>query len=237
MNYAWFGAVLLVIAGVWLWRRALAICEAAHEADWGGRWLNRLDGLNRIFCRRFHGLPRQTLDLPAEGGVLVASNHVSGLDPLLLIAASRRPLRFMIAREQYERWWCKWLFRAIGCIPVDRSRDPHKAFYAARRALAAGEVVALFPQGKIHPDHLPPVPLRRGIVLLARMTGAPIVPVRISGVRGQGFTVAAVVMPSNARLEPARLLRCEARPIEQCLDELSRALQKTEIATHSQQGC
>jgi 1-acyl-sn-glycerol-3-phosphate acyltransferase len=218
-----------VALGAWLARRTIAICEAANEADWGGRWLNRLDGLNRIFCRRFHRLPRHTLKLPAQGGVLVASNHLSGLDPLLLIAASRRPLRFMIAREEYERWGFNWLFRAIGCIPVDRSRDPHKALYAARRALDAGEVVALFPHGKIHLDHMPPVPLRRGIVLLAQMTGAPIVPVRIDGVRGEGHTVAAVWMRSRACLDFRGLLHCVDRPPTQCLDELSRALQTRQM--------
>lgn len=215
--------------GAWLARRAISICEAANEADWGGRWLNRLDGLNRIFCRRFHRLTRRTLKLPAKGGVLVASNHLSGLDPLLLIAASRRPLRFMIAREEYERFGLNWLFRAIGCIPVDRSRDPHKALYAARRALEAGEVVALFPHGKIHLDHMPPIPLRRGIVLLAQMTGAPIVPVRIDGVRGEGHTVPAVWMRSRARLDFRGLLHCADRPPSQCLDELSRALQAKQI--------
>lgn len=218
-----------VALAAWLWRRAIAICEAASQADWGGRWLNRLDGLNRIFCRRFHRLPRETLKLPGRGGVLVASNHVSGLDPLLLIAASRRPLRFVIAREQYERWGLKWLFRAIGCIPVDRGRDPHRALYAARRALDAGEVVALFPHGKIHLDHLPSVPLRRGIVLLSQMTGAPIVSVRIDGVRGQGHTVAAVWMRSRARLEYRGLLRCQKRTASRCLDELSQALQPDKI--------
>lgn len=217
-------AVALVAWAVWLFYRAVAICEAANEADWGGPWLNRLDGLNRIFCRRFHRLPRKMLKLPARGGVLMASNHVSGLDPLLLIAASRRPLRFMIAREEYERWGLQWLFRAIGCIPVDRSRDPHKALYAARRALEAGEVVALFPHGKIHLDHLPPIPLRRGIVLLAQMTDAPIVPVRIDGVRGAGYTVPAVWMRSRARLEYRGLMRCKNRSAAACLGALSRAL-------------
>lgn len=230
MSYPWIAAAALLAAAVWLWRRVVAACEAANEADWGGRWLNRLDGLNRLFCRRFHGLPPRMLELPPHGPALVASNHVSGLDPLLLIAASRRPLRFMIAREEYERWWFNWLFRAIGCIPVDRSRDPHKAFYAARRALEAGEVVALFPQGRIHPDHQPPAPLRRGIVLLARLTKAPILPVRITGVRGQGYAAVAVLIPSKARLEPGGLMHCGGRSSEQCLGELSRALQDRPVA-------
>ena len=214
-----------VVSVVWLSFRAISICERANEADWGGPWLNRLDGLIRIYCRRFHRLASKPLVLPARGGVLLASNHVSGLDPLLLIAASRRPLRFMIAREEYEPWWFKWLFRAIGCIPVDRSRDPRKALYAARRALDAGEVVALFPHGKIHLDHLPPVPLRRGIVLLAQMTGVPIVPVRIDGVRGEGQTIPSLWMRSRVRLDVRDLLHCEGRTPAQCLEQLSRALQ------------
>jgi 1-acyl-sn-glycerol-3-phosphate acyltransferase len=221
----WIVVAVSAALAIGLLRWLIKICERANEADWGGRWLNRLDGLNRIFCRRFHGLPNQRLELPPHGPVLVASNHVSGVDPLLLIAASHRPLRFVIAREEYERWWLNWLFRAIGCIPIDRSRNPRTAFYAARRALAAGEVVALFPQGRIHADHLPPAPLRRGIVLLSQMTGAPIVPVRINGVRAQGFGVLAVAVPSAARLDPRPLLRCESRATEQCLAELSRALE------------
>jgi len=228
-DIGWALAIAAPVAAVgWFSYRLRVICERANEADWGSPWLNRLDGLNRIFCRRFHRLPRKLLALPARGPVLVASNHVSGLDPLLLIAASKRPLRFMIAREEYERWWCRWLFRAIGCIPVDRSRDPHKALYAARRALEAGEVVALFPHGKIHLDHLPPVPLRRGVVLLAQMTGAPIVPVRVDGVRGEGHTVAALWMRSRARLDYRGLLHCEGRKSSKCLEQLGLALRPQE---------
>src|SRR5690348_6145629 len=89
---------------IFFWPRLLRACERANGADWGHRWLNRLDGLNRILCRRVHRLKHAPIELPATGGVLVASNHVSGLDPLLLIAASPRPLRFLIAREPYERW-------------------------------------------------------------------------------------------------------------------------------------
>lgn len=224
MNGAWLGLALLLALTVWLAYRFVIVCEAAHEADWGGRWLNRLDGFNRLFCRRFHGLRTERLRLPSHGPVLIASNHVSGLDPLLLIAAVKRPLRFIIAREEYERWWLKWLLRAIGCIPIDRERDPRNALYAARRALAAGEAVAIFPQGGIRLDQEPPAPLRRGIVLLAQMTGAPIIPVRIRGVRGQGLTVAAVFMPSQARLEGRPALVCEDRTAESCLKELSQAL-------------
>jgi 1-acyl-sn-glycerol-3-phosphate acyltransferase len=217
-------ATILLIAGislcVLLWFKLLHACDAANGADWGRRWLNRLDGLNRILCRRFHRLNHDVLDLPVSGGVLVASNHVSGLDPLLLLAASPRPLRFLIAREEYERWWLRWLLRAVGCIPVERTRNPRAALYAARGALEQGEVVALFPHGRIHLDHHPPTPLKRGIVLLARMTGVPILPVRVEGVRAQGRTVLAVFVPSRAYIQSFAPLQCDGQSVEDCLETL-----------------
>ncbi len=211
-------AVIILLAWLWFW--LLRLCEAANGADWGNRWLNRLDGLNRIFCRRFHRLVHEPLNLPATGGALVASNHVSGLDPLLLIAASPRPLRFLIAREQYDRWWLRWLFRAVGCIPVERARNPRSALEAARKALKHGEVVALFPHGRIHLDHHEPAPLKRGIALLASLTGVAIHPVRIEGIRAQGMTVTAVFVPSRACILTFVPLHCAGQEDEHCLEEL-----------------
>lgn len=193
--------VLSVLVGAWfLWRWIMKKCEAANVADWGHPWLNRLDGLNRIFCRHFHRLDHARLTLPAHGGALVVSNHVSGLDPLLLIAASPRPLRFLIAREEYDRWWLQWLFHAVGCIPVERTRNPRAAIAEAQRRLEAGDIVALFPHGHIHLDHHPPRPLKRGVALLARATGVPVIAVRLDGVRGEGRTVSAVFLRSRVRL-------------------------------------
>ena len=222
--------VLSLLLG-WLgWRRLINVLEQANVADWGNKWLNRLDGLNRIFCRRYHGLKGNTLSLPGQGGVLVASNHVSGLDPLLMAASSTRPLRFLIAREQYRRWWLKWLFRAIGCIPVERSRKPQAALLAAREALAAGEAVALFPHGTIHLDHQPPRKLKRGVVWLSQRTGAPIYPLRIDGVRGKGLTVLSVWIPSRARITAHPRIECLGREEGACLDKLQEDISSPVLA-------
>lgn len=193
-------AAFVVVVCVWLAARGLRACRAATRADWGRSWLNTLDGLNRIFCRRFHRLHAVQLPLPKHGPALVVANHVSGLDPLLMIAASHRPLRFIIAREQYERFGLHWLLRAVGCIPVDRAASPHRALAAARRALQHGEVVALFPHGRIHLDTDGPVRLKPGILHLAKLSGAPVFPLRIDGVCGAGHTVSAVFRRSRARL-------------------------------------
>jgi 1-acyl-sn-glycerol-3-phosphate acyltransferase len=224
MSLAMFIMVPAVAVFWYGWRRAVGACEAANVADWGSRWLNRLDGLNRLFCRHFHRLRHERLPLPARGPALLVSNHVSGLDPLVLIAASNRPLRFLIAREQYERWWLKWLFRAIGCIPVERSRNPVAAYAAARRALEAGAVVALFPHGRIHLDRHPPAPLKRGVALLARATGAPIVAVRLDGVRGEGRTVSAVFLRSRVRLRHHAPLHHAGHEVEVLLEKIAHRL-------------
>ncbi len=223
----WFGLVVfLVVACVWLVRRGLRVCQAAARADWGRPWLNTLDGLNRIFCRRFHRLRVAHLPLPKHGPALVVANHVSGLDPLLLIAASDRPLRFIIAREQYERFGLHWLLRAVGCIPLDRAASPHRALAAARRALQRGEVVALFPHGRIHLDTDGPARLKPGILHLAKLSGAPVYPLRIDGVRGVGRTVSAVFLRSRARLAVFPELNYEEHAPARLLDTLARLLGK-----------
>lgn len=205
----------------WVW--LIRVCERANRADWGGKWLNRLDGFNRIFCRRFHHMITDPLPLPPSGGAVVVANHMSGLDPLLLIAASPRPLRFLIAKEEYERWWLRWLFRLLRLIPVERDRNPRRALYAAREALAAGEVVALFPQGRMHLNN-EPVHFKRGAALLAAIAGVPIYPLRVEGVRGKGLTVGAVFLPSRAHIRAFAPVRCAldetgncTRRLEDCL--------------------
>ncbi len=192
--------VVAPLAVLWyLGRWAIRVCERANRADWGGKWLNRLDGLNRLLCQKYHRLTADPVPLPAEGGALVVSNHVSGLDPMLIFTACRRPLRFLIAQEEYDRWWLRWLFKQVRVIPLERSKDPRKPLYAARQALEAGEVVAVFPQGAIQPDSKS-IRLKRGVLLLAVMSRVPIYPLRVEGIRGQGETVKAVFIRSRARI-------------------------------------
>lgn len=202
MNAVWWvaGATPIVIVAGLFWRlKRLGMKHA--RADWGGVFLNHLDGLMRVFSRRFHRLEHETLPVPGTGGAIIAANHLSGVDPILLSAASPRPLRFVIAAEQYRHPLLRWFYDLIGCIPVDRTGSAEKAFYSARRALAKGELVVLFPQGRIRLPGDPRKPLKRGVIALAAMTEVPIIPVRIRGVGGMGRLVAAVFIRSHARIQ------------------------------------
>jgi len=207
MESLWSIAALTAMAALLLalWRLDRA-CRAANRIEWGRPWMNRVDGLNRIFCSRYHRLAVAPLPLPAQGAAILVSNHVSGLGAMILIAASARPLRFIIAREEYQRFGLNWLFRAIGCIPVDRTGRAEQAFREALRALRQGEVVALFPHGGIHLPADPPRPIKGGAVRMARLAGVPLQPVRIEGIAGEGRVIGSVWRRSRARVTAFPLL-------------------------------
>lgn len=175
----------------------------AHKqaiADWQHPLLNLLMGLNRLYCRYFHRLDVLPLDLPHEGAAIVVSNHISGLDPLLLLAVSPRPLRFLMATEEYHRFGLCWLFRAVGCIPVDRTGKPEKAFKAALKALQDGEVVALFPQGKIQLPSESMHRLKSGAVRLAYLSDSIVIPLHIQGVKGVGDVFLSLFLPGRVTI-------------------------------------
>ena len=221
----WSLFVAIVLSGLWLLLRFLRHCEASSPADWGAPLLNCLAGMIYLFCHHFHRLPATQLPLPKQGAVIVASNHVSGLDPLLLVAASPRPLRFLIAREEYERFGLSWLFRLAGCIPVDRSGRPERALREALSVLDTGEVIALFPHGGIHLDSSPPRRIKGGAVRLAQRVECPILPLRVEGIRGEGRTMLALVQRSQAQIRIFPQLDCQACSERDCLHALTEILQ------------
>ncbi len=215
-------AILVVLAiAVYAGVRWLGVVGRRHAvAQWGGSRLQALDGLNRIFCRRFHRLDANLFDLPASGGVIVVANHVSGLDPVAMIAASPRPLRFLIAKEQFNRPGLRSFFSLLRLIPVDRAGRPDKALRAALRAIEAGDVVAIYPQGGITTKDDRQPRLKRGALFLSDQTGAPIVTLRISGVAAEGLTIPAIFVRSRLKIEQGPTLTADL-PSDQRLQAIA----------------
>lgn len=221
----WFGLFIFIGLSLLIYY-LLRSLELFSMADWGSRKVNRIAGFISLFCRYLHRFQFETLPLPSSGGALVASNHMSGLDPFLLIAASPRPLRFLIAREEYERFGMNWLFRLAKCIPVDRGGRPESALREALTALKQGDVVAVFPHGAIRLDSDPPRKLKGGVIFLAQKANCSIYPVRVDDVRGAGYTALALLMPSNSSLKAFPVLDCHGQKHGVCLDKLTSVLAK-----------
>ena len=217
----WLVALVSLVAGGWRLHRSVT---RHRRTDWGAGWMNWLDGFNRLFCERYHRLAPVRLPLPPEGPAVLVANHVSGLDPLVLIAAADRPLRFLIAREQYFRFGFQWLFRAVGCIPVDRTGRPERALREAYAALRAGEVVAIFPHGRIHLPDDPPRRPKGGAARLALAIGCPLVPAIITGVSGVGRVVGAVFLRSRVEIALLPVVDPEGEDFESLMEKLEKML-------------
>lgn len=213
---------LLVIGYFWL----LRIGDAANMTEWGRKSANRIDGLNRIFMRNYHRLPTVSIDLPAEGPAIVVANHISGLDAFMLLASSSRPLHFLIAQEEYNRFGLRWLFDLAGCIPVvEKSTRPEHALPAALHALHEGKVVALFPFGSMHLDSEAPIKIKSGVAVLAERSGATIYPARIEGTAVRKQVNQAVIKRGHPRLFPLEPIRIEENETpREMLHRLSEAL-------------
>lgn len=125
--------------------------------------------------------------LPASGGAVLASNHRSYLDPLVLgFAGARigRPIRFLAKREIVDAPVVGSITTALGAIGVDRRATSDDPLLRAAAAVGAGELVAFFPQGTIPrgADFFDPeLRGRPGAVRLAIETGAPLIPVALWG--------------------------------------------------------
>ncbi|MEQ7870564.1 MFS transporter [Chromohalobacter salexigens] len=186
-----FGVVMLTLAGAslnafMLALSAISLTLAAAILCCVPRPVLRLSifVLIRVLYRlRFRG--RQAV--PARGAALVVCNHVSFMDALILGGGCPRPLRFLMDRPIYESRWLNWFFRIAGAIPVDSERcDPggvRRALDEVSHALRQGEVVMLFPEGRLTPDgkvHR----FRRGIDIILARDPVPVVPAGLAGLWG-----------------------------------------------------
>jgi len=120
--------------------------------------------------------------IPAEGGVVVAANHPSYLDPVLLSLQAPRPIRFMAWEGLFKVPLLGVFLRAFGAFPVDTHRGKgREAFLRAKDLVTAGEVVGIFPEGRRSRTGWMEQSLREGAARLALEAAAPLVPATITG--------------------------------------------------------
>ena len=163
---------------------------------------NKLQSRSRSFARPLasklwtihqHGYDR----LPADGPAILCPNHISFLDSAFLMLTVPRNISFVGKAEYMDSWKTKFVFPALGMIPIDRTggEKSQAALDAARSVLARGELFGIFPEGTRSRDG-DLYKGRTGAARLAMDIGCPIFPV--------GITDTDQIQPIDAKLPKIR---------------------------------
>ena len=119
--------------------------------------------------------------IPATGPVILAANHDSVFDPFVVGVATPRVIHYMAKAELFRWRPLAYVVRSLNAFPVERGGGDQAAITEAGRLLANGEVIGIFPEGTSKPSLKSG--WHRGAARLALSTGAPLVPVHLTGTR------------------------------------------------------
>ena len=169
-----------------------------------GRALSRL--IFNILCRlEVEGLE----NIPESGGVILAPNHISHLDPPLVAAAVRRPVYFMAKRELFSVPVLGWIIRRTHAFPVSRGGADRKAIRQAQELLQRGNVLVMFPEGTRSPDgRLQAGEL--GPAMIAARARVPVVPMAITGANRALPRGSVFFRPAKIRVKIGNPIFCDS---------------------------
>jgi 1-acyl-sn-glycerol-3-phosphate acyltransferase len=148
-----------------------------------GKFQQRTRKLGAPLATRLWTINRQGYErLPAEGPAILCPNHISFLDSAFLMLTVPRNISFVGKAEYMDSWKTKYLFPAMGMIPIDRAGGDKSqaALDAAENVLRRGELFGIFPEGTRSRDGFL-YKGRTGAARLAMKLGCPIFPVGIVG--------------------------------------------------------
>ncbi|MDR1741085.1 MAG: 1-acyl-sn-glycerol-3-phosphate acyltransferase [Synergistaceae bacterium] len=147
-------------------------------------------------------------ELPRDGNVIVAGNHCSNLDPVVIGVAFPRQLRYFAKEELFRPFLFGNVIRVLGAIPVSRS-DSASAAGALKgflRLLEGGSDVLIFPEGGRSPEGRL-MPLEEGVGLIASHSGVSILPVYVRGSHDAMPPGSALVRPKKLSVTFGRLIK------------------------------
>lgn len=117
--------------------------------------------------------------IPAEGPVLICSNHVSLVDPVLIATSFKRRITFMAKKELFGTKFTDWFFRNLGMVPVDRGASDIAALRVCLDVLNEGGLLGIFPQGhRFKQDESREI--QNGAALMALRSKAVVIPAHVS---------------------------------------------------------
>jgi 1-acyl-sn-glycerol-3-phosphate acyltransferase len=136
--------------------------------------------LRLIFATLFRWRIKGRENVPARGGVILASNHLSNLDPPLVSVAIWRPCAFMAKEELFEHRFFGWLIKNLNAFPVKRGTADRASLKKAVELLQAGWPLVMFPEGARSETGELQEP-EMGVGMIVYRAGVPVVPVWVSG--------------------------------------------------------
>lgn len=117
-------------------------------------------------------------NLPKDGGYIIAANHITALDPVMISAGCDLPLHFMAKSEVFRYKLIGWAMTQLNAFPVDRSRFDEDAINYAINIVNGGNVLGIFPEGTRSPDFTPKKG-KGGACYIAKVCKCDVVPVSI----------------------------------------------------------
>jgi 1-acyl-sn-glycerol-3-phosphate acyltransferase len=167
--------------------------EAAADREYGKLYPVARAVLSPVFKTLWKVTTTGLEHVPATGGAIFCPNHTSVIDSFFLPLVLPRRITFVGKAEYLDSWKTRYLFPAMGMIPIDRTGGDaaERALNTAARVIEEGEFFGIYPEGtrardgKLHRG-------RTGAARLALRTGAPIIPVGITGTRD--------IQPPDAKL-------------------------------------
>jgi 1-acyl-sn-glycerol-3-phosphate acyltransferase len=141
-----------------------------------------------MFMSLFYRVDRKNVErIPEEGACVMVCNHVSFFDALILATAIRRPPRFVMDHTIFRNPVLNFIFRTARAIPIASAKvNPallEKAYDDIAAALEAGEMVCIFPEGRIT-DNGEIYPFKNGIARIVERTPVPVIPMALQGLWG-----------------------------------------------------
>ncbi|MDR3479935.1 MAG: MFS transporter [Burkholderiaceae bacterium] len=129
--------------------------------------------------------------IPAEGAAVLVCNHVSFVDAMVIVAASPRPIRFVMDHRIFKIPVLSWLFKAGKTIPIAPAREDaammEKAYDTIAQALQDGDLVCIFPEGKLTSTG-EMNEFKGGIKKIVERTPVPVIPMALRGLWGSLLT-------------------------------------------------
>ncbi len=119
-------------------------------------------------------------NIPEDGSVVIAGNHMHIMDQCGVFLATKRTIHYMAKKEYFDGKFA-FFFKAAGCIPVDRSRRDLSSAMSAMRVLKSGGAIGIFPEGTRNKTDEFLLPFKSGTVSMAQKTHSLIVPFGVAG--------------------------------------------------------